>query len=103
MVELARCSYCDVWSAGCLWPGAVTFLLDYHLASSPGFPAFSVAAKKAGKSGDEANYHFCMPLEGNCVSEVVLKPINSLPTNDGKCRHDLCELSISLWEFIWGF
>ncbi len=27
--------------------------------------------------------------------------INSLPTNDGKCRHDLCELSISLWEFIW--
>ncbi len=29
--------------------------------------------------------------------------INSLPTNDGKCRHDLCELSISLWEFIWGF
>ncbi len=28
---------------------------------------------------------------------------NSLPTNDGKCRHDLCELSISLWEFIWGF
>ncbi len=29
--------------------------------------------------------------------------INSLPTNDGKCRHDLCELSISLWEFIWVF
>ncbi len=29
--------------------------------------------------------------------------LNSLPTNDGKCRHDLCELSISLWEFIWGF
>ncbi len=28
--------------------------------------------------------------------------VNSLPTNDGKCRHDLCELSISLWEFIWG-
>ncbi len=31
------------------------------------------------------------------------KTVNSLPTNDGKCRHDLCELSISLWEFIWGF
>ncbi len=29
--------------------------------------------------------------------------LNSLPTNDGKCRHDLCELSISFWEFIWGF
>ncbi len=28
---------------------------------------------------------------------------NSLPTNDGKCRHDLCELSISLWDFVWGF
>ncbi len=27
---------------------------------------------------------------------------NSLPTYDGKCRHDLCELPISLWEFIWG-
>ncbi len=24
--------------------------------------------------------------------------VNSLPTNDGKCRHDFCELSISLWE-----
>ncbi len=34
---------------------------------------------------------------------VQVSAINSLPTNDGKCRHDLCELSISLWEFIWGF
>ncbi len=28
---------------------------------------------------------------------------NPLPTNDAPMRHDLCELSISLWEFIWGF
>ncbi len=28
--------------------------------------------------------------------------INPLPTNDTPMRHDLCELSISLWEFIWG-
>ncbi len=36
----------------------------------------------------------------NYITEQLF---NSLPTNDGKCRHDLCELSISLWEFIWGF
>ncbi len=29
-------------------------------------------------------------------------PINPLPTNDAPMRHDLCELSISIWEFIWG-
>ncbi len=28
--------------------------------------------------------------------------INPLPTNDAPMRHDLSELSISLWEFIWG-
>ncbi len=28
--------------------------------------------------------------------------VNPLPTNDAPMRHDLCELSISLWEFIWG-
>ncbi len=28
--------------------------------------------------------------------------INPLPTNDAPMRHDLGELSISLWEFIWG-
>ncbi len=26
--------------------------------------------------------------------------VNPLPTNDAPMRHDLCELSISLWEFI---
>jgi len=26
---------------------------------------------------------------------------NSLTTNDASMRHDPCELSISLWEFIW--
>ncbi len=30
-------------------------------------------------------------------------PINPLPTNDAPIRHDLCELSISLLEFIWVF
>ncbi len=29
--------------------------------------------------------------------------VNPLPTNDAPMRHDLGELSISLWEFIWGF
>ncbi len=28
---------------------------------------------------------------------------NSLLLNNAIWRHDLCELSISLWEFIWGF
>ncbi len=28
--------------------------------------------------------------------------VNPLPTNDAPMRHDLCELFISLWEFIWG-
>ncbi len=28
--------------------------------------------------------------------------VNPLPTNVTPMRHDLCELSISLWEFIWG-
>ncbi len=28
--------------------------------------------------------------------------VNSLLPNDAIWRHDLCELSISLWEFIWG-
>ncbi len=28
--------------------------------------------------------------------------VNPLPTNDAPIRHDLCELSISLWEFIYG-
>ncbi len=27
---------------------------------------------------------------------------NPLPTNDAPMRHDISELSISLWEFIWG-
>ncbi len=27
---------------------------------------------------------------------------NPLPTNDAPMRHDLSELSISLWEFMWG-
>ncbi len=29
--------------------------------------------------------------------------VNPLPTNDAPMRHDLSELSISLWEFIGGF
>ncbi len=29
--------------------------------------------------------------------------VNPLPTLDAPMRHDLSELSISLWEFIWGF
>ncbi len=37
---------------------------------------------------------------------VVLVPkcacVNSLTTNDAPMRHDLSELSIRLWEFIWG-
>ncbi len=28
--------------------------------------------------------------------------LNPLPTNDAPMRHDFGELSISLWEFIWG-
>ncbi len=28
-------------------------------------------------------------------------PFNPLPINNAAMRHDLCELSISLWEFIW--
>jgi len=31
----------------------------------------------------------------------LLRHINSLTTNDAYMRHDPCELSISLWEFIW--
>ena len=27
--------------------------------------------------------------------------LNPLTTNDAYMRHDPCELSISLWEFIW--
>ncbi len=30
---------------------------------------------------------------------VLVVLVNS---NDAIWRHDLCELSISLWEFIWG-
>ncbi len=32
----------------------------------------------------------------------MAQAINPLPTNDAPMRHDLCELSISLWEFICG-
>ncbi len=39
----------------------------------------------------------------NAIAIQLLTLFNSLPTNDGNCRHDLYELSISLWEFIWGF
>jgi len=36
------------------------------------------------------------------VSEFLsLHHINPLTTNDAYMRHDPCELSISLWEFIW--
>ncbi len=36
------------------------------------------------------------------VSYTVYR-VNPLPTYDTLMRHDLCELSISLWEFILGF
>ncbi len=56
----------------------------------------------------------CACMCGMCVWCVVVGDrrrdrigmsthINPLPTNDAPMRHDLCELSISLWEFIWGF
>ncbi len=38
-----------------------------------------------------------------CMARKLLCHLNPLPTNDALMRHDLCELSISLWEFIWGF
>ncbi len=52
-----------------------------------------------------------------CISLVLLQytthisevhyyiMLNSVLSNDARYRwcHDLCELSISLWEFIWGF
>ncbi len=28
---------------------------------------------------------------------VALRSVNPLPTNDAPMRHDLCELSISIW------
>ncbi len=37
------------------------------------------------------------------VQGIVQPPFNSLLPNNAIWRHDLCELSISLWEFIWGF
>ncbi len=37
------------------------------------------------------------------ASMTPCNTLNPLPTNDAPMRHDLCELSISLWEFIWGF
>ncbi len=46
------------------------------------------------------NLHFKKMYED--VGMGVPKSINPLPTNDAPMRHDLCELSISLWEFIWG-
>ncbi len=36
------------------------------------------------------------------ITYQVAAIINPLPTNDASMRHDLSELSISLWEFIWG-
>ncbi len=37
------------------------------------------------------------------AAKKVRYSLNPLPTNDAPMRHDLCELSISLWKFIWGF
>ncbi len=37
------------------------------------------------------------------VHELIIHIINSLLPNDAIWCHDLCKLSISLWEFIWGF
>ncbi len=36
------------------------------------------------------------------LNSFLVKGLNPLPTNDAPMR-DLCEPSISLWEFIWGF
>ncbi len=39
---------------------------------------------------------------GSCQFMHLKMGINPLPTNDATMRHDLSELSISLWGFIWG-
>ncbi len=42
-----------------------------------------------------------MQVENAVLLENRLTPaINPLPTNDAPMRHDLSELSISLWELI---
>jgi len=33
--------------------------------------------------------------------KMVTWQLNSLTTNDAYMRHDPCELSISLWKFVW--
>ena len=33
--------------------------------------------------------------------EIMRGTLNPLTTNDAYMRHDHCELSITLWEFIW--
>ncbi len=38
-----------------------------------------------------------------CTNILWLSLLPNVPTNDAPMRHDLCELSIWLWEFIWGF
>ncbi len=45
-----------------------------------------------------------MAIASTLLSNVVKHStsFNPLPTNDAPMRHDLCKLSISLWEFIWG-
>ncbi len=47
--------------------------------------------------------HFAEHLTQAHLSISLTDLVNSLAPNNGKCHHDLCELSISLWEFIWGF
>ncbi len=36
------------------------------------------------------------------LSELIHQITSLLPINDAIWNHDLCELSISLWEFVWG-
>ncbi len=58
-------------------------------------------------STENNGVHYILTTYWHCyqrgASECLVVLLNSLPTNDGKCRHDLCELSISLRKFIWGF
>ncbi len=48
----------------------------------------------------------CKVRRGDSVRKYYNRKVRyfyiPLPTNDAPMRHDLSELSISLWEFIWG-
>ncbi len=55
---------------------------------------------------DQAITNLCasyMNVWTKSYMQLMVPLVNSLLLNDAIWRHDLCELSISLWEFIWGF